>query len=63
MNFRLGPAANGRTALETETRVFVTDAGTLRAFAAYWRTIYPGSALIRRSWLEAVRRRAEAVKP
>jgi hypothetical protein len=27
---------------------------------AYWRVIYPGSALIRRMWLRAVRLRAEA---
>ncbi len=28
-------------------------------FAIYWRVIYPGSALIRRMWLDAIRRRAE----
>ena len=28
-------------------------------FALYWRVIYPGSALIRRMWLRALRLRAE----
>jgi len=31
-----------------------------RTFAAYWRMIYPGSALIRVMWLRAIRLRAEA---
>ena len=43
-----------------ETRVHATDAPTKRKFAAYWRTIYPGSALIRVMWLRAIRRRAES---
>lgn len=33
---------------------------TRKKFAAYWRLIYPGSALIRRMWLEALKRHAEA---
>ena len=60
MNFRLEPQGAGRTLLQTDTRVLATDAGTLRVFAAYWRTIAPGSDLIRRGWLRAVARRAEA---
>ena len=59
MNFRLAPLGDRRTRLDTETRVQVTDAWTLRVFAAYWRTIYPGSAIIRRSWLRAIKARAE----
>jgi hypothetical protein len=31
-----------------------------RTFAVYWRIIRPGSGIIRRSWLEAIKRRAEA---
>lgn len=58
MNFRLTPADRGGTLLETETRVYATDPGTRRRFAAYWRVIYPGSALIRRQWLQAIDRRA-----
>jgi hypothetical protein len=52
-----GPA--GWCRVTTETRVFATDAATCRRFAAYWRLIAPGSALIRVEWLRAIRRRAE----
>jgi hypothetical protein len=47
------------TLLTTETRIYATDASTRRAFARYWRVIYPGSSLIRRMWLRAVVKRAE----
>ncbi|HXT49894.1 MAG TPA: hypothetical protein VN811_02570 [Thermoanaerobaculia bacterium] len=59
MNFRLEDEGGGWTRLVTETRVFATDDHARRRFAAYWRTIYPGSALIRRMWLRAIRERAE----
>ncbi len=59
MNFRVEPDGRGGSVVTTETRVFATDAPTRRRFAIYWRVIYPGSALIRRSWLAAIRRRAE----
>lgn len=59
MNFRLLPLPNHLTRLETETRVFATDPRTVRVFAAYWRTILPGSAIIRREWLKGIKRRAE----
>lgn len=63
MNFLIEDAGGGACTLTTETRVYATDPGTCRRFAAYWRFIYPGSALIRRSWLDAIRRRAEAPAP
>ncbi len=59
MNFRLDEHGAGETLLTTETRVFATDASARRRFARYWRTIYPGSALIRIMWLRAVKNRAE----
>ena len=59
MNFRLESGGPGRTVLHTDTRVHATDSRTLRVFAAYWRTIAPGSDLIRRGWLSAIKRRAE----
>jgi hypothetical protein len=59
MNFRVEPAEAGLCDLTTETRVFATDPRTARVFAAYWRVIYPGSALIRRMWLRAIKIRAE----
>lgn len=60
MGFVVEDAGAGRSRVVTETRVVATDATARRRFAAYWRVIYPGSALIRRGWLEAIRRRAEA---
>ena len=60
MNFHLEDDGAGGTLVTTETRVYATDAATRRKFARYWRVIYPGSALIRRMWLRAVQRRAEA---
>jgi len=59
INFRVEDTANGETLLTTETRIYATDASARRNFAAYWRVIYPGSALIRVMWLRAIRRRAE----
>lgn len=60
MNFRLEDAGAGVTLLTTETRVYATDASARRRFAPYWRTIYPGSALIRVMWLRAVKHRVES---
>jgi hypothetical protein len=54
MNFRLDG-----THLTTETRVFAQTDEARRSFAIYWRLIRPGSGIIRRSWLEAIKRRAE----
>ena len=60
MNFQIAPSRDGMSDLTTETRVYAVDAQATRAFAAYWRMIYPGSALIRIMWLRAIRLRAEA---
>jgi len=65
MNFHMedcapsGAASLACTVLTTETRVYATDASSRRAFARYWRVIYPGSSLIRSMWLRAVKERAE----
>jgi hypothetical protein len=50
----------GLTKLRTETRILITDPEARRRFAIYWAVIQPGSALIRRIWLGAVKKRAEA---
>jgi len=60
MNFLVEDAGPGACIVTTETRIYATDASTRSRFARYWRVIYPGSALIRRMWLRAVKRRAEA---
>jgi hypothetical protein len=59
MNFRIEETAPETCLVTTETRVYATDPASSRKFARYWRTIYPGSALIRRMWLLAIKRRAE----
>jgi hypothetical protein len=59
INFLVEDEGDGWTRLSTETRVYAGDPWTLRRFAAYWRIIYPGSSLLRRSWLQAIQRRAE----
>ena len=59
MNFWTSDAGRGRTRLSTETRIALTDARARRRFAAYWLVVRPGSGLIRRLWLRAVKKRAE----
>jgi hypothetical protein len=58
MNFIVTPESPNVSWLSTETRVFATSPDARRRFAAYWRVIYPGSSIIRRSWLRAIERRA-----
>ena len=60
MNFHVEDAGGGMSRLVTQTRVATSDARSERVFARYWRVIYPGSALIRRMWLRAIKARAEA---
>lgn len=59
LNFHVR-AVPGGTVMTTETRVRTTDAEARRKFRRYWRVVMPGSALIRRVWLRAIRKRAEA---
>jgi hypothetical protein len=57
-NFHVREVAGG-TVLTTETRITGTDEDARRSFRRYWRIVMPGSALIRRAWLRAIRKRAE----
>jgi hypothetical protein len=57
-DFRVEPRRGG-TLLTTETRVLATDETARRRFGRYWRLIRLGSAVIRKDWLRAIRRRAE----
>ena len=43
----------------TETRIYANNRSALRRFAIYWRVIHPGSDIIRRMWLRAIKQRAE----
>lgn len=58
MNFVVTPDGANGSIVSTETRVCATSPEARRRFAAYWRVIYPGSALIRRMWLHAIEKRA-----
>ena len=58
MNFVVKSDGPNASIVTTETRVFASSASTRRRFAAYWRVIYPGSAIIRRMWLRAIEHRA-----
>ncbi|HEX9500684.1 MAG TPA: hypothetical protein VGA10_03440 [Thermoanaerobaculia bacterium] len=60
MNFTVRPEGDG-SRLSTETRVYTNTDTTRRRFAVYWRLILPGSDIIRRSWLRAIKRRAESI--
>lgn len=60
MNFRIEDLGGGECRVTTETRVFATDPGARRRFGMYLAFIYPGSSLIRYSWLTAIKKRAEA---
>ncbi|MGH7548130.1 MAG: hypothetical protein ACREMM_08140 [Gemmatimonadales bacterium] len=62
MNFLIEPTGSAGCVMTTETRVHATGARTRWRFGAYWFVIHPGSALIRRMWLRAIRRRAEAAQ-
>jgi hypothetical protein len=59
MNFRVEDAGAGTSRLITETRIFATDRTALRRFTPYWRVIFPGSAILRLTWLRAIKARAE----
>jgi hypothetical protein len=58
MNFITTADGPNASLVSTETRVYANSPGARRLFAAYWRVIYPGSAIIRRMWLRAIARRA-----
>ena len=53
-NLHVSEAAGGGTRLTSETRVVCNGDASRRLFASYWRVIYPGSAIIRRVWLDAI---------
>ena len=58
MNFRVEDAGRDQTRVTTETRVYGTDDQVIRRFTPYWRTIFPGSWILRVTWLRAIEERA-----
>jgi hypothetical protein len=63
LGFRIEHAGPRASRLITETRVFAPTASVRRRFALYWLVIRPGSGLLRRVWLGAIKRRAERSAP
>ncbi|HYH01104.1 MAG TPA: hypothetical protein VD837_18405 [Terriglobales bacterium] len=59
LNFRVEYLGNGWSSVITETRVLGIGTAGRRRMSPYWRLIVPGSGLIRRQWLSAIRERAE----
>ncbi len=57
-NLRVVDEGGGVVRVSTETRSLANDDAAQRTFARYWRIIYPGSAIIRRVWLDAIVARA-----
>jgi len=61
MNFTVSDGTTfGDAIISTETRIYVADPGARRWFRIYWYTVRPGSVLIRRFWLKALKKRAES---
>ncbi len=59
-NMQVEDLGSGWSRVSSETRILALDDSARRKMARYWRLIVPGSGLIRRQWLAAIRRRAEA---
>jgi len=59
LSFWLAPEG-GCTRVRTETRIRATDEESRQKFLRYWLLTRLGSGLIRRSWLKAIKRKAEA---
>jgi hypothetical protein len=58
-NFHVTERADGSSVLSTETRVACSDAASRWRFRIYWLVVRPGSGLIRRAMLRAIRLAAE----
>lgn len=59
-DFDARDAGDGWSTLTTETRVLALADDSGQGMARYWRLIVPGSGLLRRQWLDGIRRRAES---
>jgi hypothetical protein len=62
-NLRVVPEGDGVVRVSTETRCLANGDEARHTFARYWRIIYPGSAIIRRVWLDAIVDRAVRAAP
>jgi hypothetical protein len=62
MNFRVEAMSAEASRVVTETRVHATDDVALARFTPYWRIIFPGSSILRATWLSAIKTRAEKTR-
>lgn len=60
-DFNVEDTGGGWSTISTETRVLALDKLTRRGMGRYWRLIVPGSGLLRRQWLEGIKKRAESM--
>jgi hypothetical protein len=60
-DFYVEDAGGGWSTITAETRVLATDDFTRRGMGHYWRLIVPGSGLLRRQWLDGIKKRAESM--
>lgn len=60
-DFNVEDTGGGWSTISTETRVLALDELTRRGMGRYWRLIVPGSGLLRRQWLEGIKKRAESM--
>jgi hypothetical protein len=60
VNFRFIRKSDDQTILTTETRNNGITLKDSRVFGIYWRIIYPGSAIIRRVWLDTIKKKAQS---
>lgn len=58
-DFYVQDAGSEWSVITAETRVQATDDLTRRGMGRYWRLIVPGSGLLRRQWLDGIKKRAE----
>lgn len=59
-NLYVEDAGDGWSTVCTETRVVALDEYSRRIMGRYWRLIVPGSGLLRRQWLNGIKKRAES---
>jgi hypothetical protein len=59
-DFTVEDSGEGWSTVSTETRVAALGEAAGRGMGRYWRLIVPGSGLLRRQWLDGIRRRAES---
>jgi len=60
-DFSVEDMGSGWSTITTETRVLATDNLTRSGMGRYWRLIVPGSGLLRRQWLDGIKKRAESM--